>query len=236
MQSSELQGLLDEKDHFLRILSHDLKNALANISGIMNIMESDSDKANHVEYVEMINKSTTKARDLIDRVLELDHSNQKNHEIELKPLDLTMPIMEVIGFMGDAARDKLISIDYQDDAHHKVVETDKTFFSLILENLLSNAIKFSERNTKILVILSNKPSSVRIDVIDEGPGIDPEEKSLLFQKFSKLSARPTAGESSTGLGLSLVKRYTELIGAKVWHEPNDGVGSKFIVELPCNVC
>ena len=82
------------------------------------------------------------------------------------------------------------------------------------------------------MVASNTAKHLRFQVIDEGPGIAPEEEDQLFKKFSKLSARPTAGESSTGLGLSLVKRYVELIGGKVWYEGKYGTGAIFSVEFP----
>lgn len=104
---------------------------------------------------------------------------------------------------------------------------------MIFENLLSNAIKFSEEGKNIEVIISNSDEYLLINVIDEGAGIDPSEEDKLFKKFSKLSARPTAGESSTGLGLSLVKRYVELSNGKVWHERNTNAqGAIFKVQLP----
>ncbi|MEQ8926309.1 MAG: ATP-binding protein, partial [Fulvivirga sp.] len=68
-------------------------------------------------------------------------------------------------------------------------------------------------------------------VMDQGPGVAKEEQDKLFQKFSKLSARPTGGESSTGLGLSLVKRYAELIEANVWYEDRSDYGAVFVVEF-----
>ena len=82
------------------------------------------------------------------------------------------------------------------------------------------------------MVITNDKANLRIKVIDEGPGIDPKEENQLFKKFTKLSAKPTAGETSTGLGLSLVKRYISLIGGNVWLEKHSGTGATFIVELP----
>ena len=73
---------------------------------------------------------------------------------------------------------------------------------------------------------------VEASIIDEGPGIKPEEEHLLFQKFSVLSARPTAGENSTGIGLSLVKTYVEKLNGKIRYDGEYGKGATFIVQLP----
>jgi signal transduction histidine kinase len=73
---------------------------------------------------------------------------------------------------------------------------------------------------------------LRIEVRDEGPGISPQDRKKLFGKFARLSARPTGGEHSTGLGLSIVKTMVEAMNGKVWCESELGKGATFIVELP----
>ena len=73
---------------------------------------------------------------------------------------------------------------------------------------------------------------LRIEVRDEGPGLSPDDMTKLFGKFARLSARPTGGEHSTGLGLSIVKKMVEAMNGKVWCESEFGKGATFIVELP----
>jgi signal transduction histidine kinase len=73
---------------------------------------------------------------------------------------------------------------------------------------------------------------VRVEVQDEGPGLTEDDKKKLFGKFARLSAQPTAGENSTGLGLSIVKKLVELQNGNVWCESTYGEGATFIVELP----
>jgi signal transduction histidine kinase len=102
---------------------------------------------------------------------------------------------------------------------------------LVLENLVSNAVKYSPAGKEINVSVNDTNQKIQIRVRDYGVGIPVDEEDRLFKKFSKLSVQPTAGESSNGLGLSLVKRYMELMNGKVWFErPADG-GSIFAIEL-----
>jgi signal transduction histidine kinase len=101
----------------------------------------------------------------------------------------------------------------------------------IIDNLLSNAIKFSNHNTKVHVTLKDENQTIRFEIADEGPGILEEDQPKLFQKFQKLHAQPTDGESSTGLGLSIVKKYADAMKGKVWCESEFGKGAKFIVEF-----
>jgi signal transduction histidine kinase len=117
------------------------------------------------------------------------------------------------------------------DLDEVVASLDRSLIVQIIDNLLSNAIKFSNHNTKVHVTLKDENQTIRFEIDDEGPGIMEEDKPKLFQKFRKLHARPTDGESSTGLGLSIVKKYVEAMKGKVWCESEFGKGAKFIVEF-----
>ena len=97
--------------------------------------------------------------------------------------------------------------------------------------LYSNAVKFSESDTAIQLITDCAYDSVTFKVCDEGPGFSEEDKKKAFNRFQKLSAKPTAGESSTGLGLSIVKKYVQDLGGKIWLESEEGKGTTFFVKL-----
>jgi signal transduction histidine kinase len=102
----------------------------------------------------------------------------------------------------------------------------------VLENLVSNAVKYSPPGKNIFVRLKKQPSVARMEVQDEGPGLSAEDQKKLFGKFARLSAKPTGGEHSTGLGLSIVKKMVEAMNGKVWCESELGRGATFIVEFP----
>jgi signal transduction histidine kinase len=101
----------------------------------------------------------------------------------------------------------------------------------ILENLISNAIKFSPRGKNIRIKVGKYDRIVRIEVMDQGPGIRKEDMDRLFKKFQRLSARPTGDEDSTGLGLSIVKKFVDSMGGEVKCESTFGEGANFIVEF-----
>jgi signal transduction histidine kinase len=101
----------------------------------------------------------------------------------------------------------------------------------ILENLVSNAVKYSPPGKEIFVRLKKLPNGVRVEVQDQGPGLSSEDQKKLFGKFARLSAKPTGGEHSTGLGLSIVKKMVEAMNGKVWCESEFGQGATFIVEF-----
>jgi signal transduction histidine kinase len=102
----------------------------------------------------------------------------------------------------------------------------------VLDNLISNAVKYSPHGTVIGVRSSLSGSIARFEVQDSGMGIDPADHDKLFRKFVRLGTKPTGGESSTGLGLSIVKKMVDAMSGRVWCESELGRGATFIVELP----
>ena len=102
----------------------------------------------------------------------------------------------------------------------------------IIENLVSNAVKYSPPGKDILVRLRRTDSTVRLEVQDHGPGLNAEDQKKLFGKFARLSAKPTGGEHSTGLGLSIVKTIAADHQGHVWAEGEPDYGTKFSLSLP----
>jgi signal transduction histidine kinase len=128
---------------------------------------------------------------------------------------------------------------------YPLIETDTQLFHEILDNLLSNAVKYSPHGKNIWLGVLEGAASIRTDpptephvviaVRDEGPGLSEQDKKQLFGKFARLSAKPTGGEHSTGLGLSIVKKLAHILGGDVWceSERDAGVaGATFFVRIP----
>ncbi|HEY3900558.1 MAG TPA: HAMP domain-containing sensor histidine kinase [Chthoniobacter sp.] len=100
----------------------------------------------------------------------------------------------------------------------------------VLDNLLSNAVKYSPWDSNVRIQLRHADDRVEVAVTDQGPGISAEDQEKLFRKHTRLSARPTGGKSSIGLGLSIVKRLAEAMGGSVRYESRLGAGSTFIFQ------
>ena len=229
-QSAELKKLIEEKEYIIRILAHDLRNPLKNIGSLLGLLKLEDDPDRQKEYVEVALTASSNADNLVKKVLELEASDDKN--IHIEPVPVGEVIKDTIEALYKSAEKKKIKINVTNQSRSGVVHADRTYLALVMENLLSNAVKFSKNGQPISVEVSDKNEKIRIKVIDQGPGVAVEEQDKLFKTFSRLSARPTGGESSTGLGLALVKRYVKLVGGEVWYEDNSGVGATFVVELP----
>jgi signal transduction histidine kinase len=232
-QKEELTSLIDDKNYIIRILAHDIRSPLKNIQGLIKLMELETEEKRKMEITELLLQTSLNAENLVNRVLEMDKSEDDNTKSNFTAININSLLEDLVQNMQELANRKHINISFNDDSENWIIEADKTYIHLIFENLLSNAIKFSEEGKNIELRLKEINGSLRISIIDEGPGIETDEEDKLFKKFSKLSTRPTGGETSTGLGLSLVKRYVELSNGQVWFERNPNKqGAIFTVELP----
>jgi signal transduction histidine kinase len=150
-------------------------------------------------------------------------------------------IFNSIEYFNVTAKEKKISLAFKEDKQDLKIVADPNIVRQIIDNLISNAIKFSPFDSSVRIKSYKVDSTeagrdyVRIEVSDNGQGIKAEEMDMLFQKFAKLSSKPTGGESSSGLGLSIVKSLLDKIDGRVWCESVENKGSTFIVELPVEI-
>lgn len=230
-QSAELAKLIEEKDDIIRILAHDLKNPLVNITVLTNLLEREITGPDTRNLVEMIASASSNAQVLVKHVLEMATLESLEGGVKLVPTDFQTVINEVVQSFKQTAESKGIPIKTVDLNTSCEAIANLTYLRLVLENLISNAIKFSTSGKEIHVVVAETNQQVQIRVRDHGPGVPVEEENRLFKKFSRLSVRPTGGESSSGLGLSLVKRYMEVMKGNVWFERPEGGGSVFAIEL-----
>ncbi|MGY4575499.1 signal transduction histidine kinase [Bradyrhizobium sp. USDA 3256] len=152
--------------------------------------------------------------------------------IRREPVDVAALVNEVTEANLPSAVNKQQSISVSGPQQF-VTMCDADRIREAIDNLVSNAIKYSPIGGKITVTVSHEGDDTVIRIADQGPGLSPEDLGRLFGRFQRLSAKPTAGESSTGLGLSIVKRIIDMHGGHVTAQsPGPGQGSTFTVTLP----
>ncbi|MDH5365440.1 MAG: tetratricopeptide repeat-containing sensor histidine kinase [Cyclobacteriaceae bacterium] len=233
-QNIRLRELINEKEHLMHILAHDLRSPLNQIEGLVKIISFENELLSdqQLESIKMINRSTLHSKELLSKILSVRSIDSAKLNLKMEEVDIKCIISDVVKGFEIAANNKNIKvkIKIQDDESLTVM-ADKNYTHQVIDNLISNAIKFSPLNHKIDVSLNRIDNKIRIEVIDQGPGITEKDKEVLFDKYQKLSTQPTGGEISTGLGLSIVKKYVDIMNGKVWYEDNTNKGAKFIVEL-----
>ena len=152
-------------------------------------------------------------------------------KMDLGPCELGVLMRGVAANYDAKARAKKQELAISEDHGPLVAFADQHSAIQIFDNLVSNAVKYSPSGKRIDIRLKRREEMIRFEVQDQGPGLDQEDLRKMFGKFARLSAKPTGGETSTGLGLSIVKKMVEAAGGTVWCESEPGKGSTFVVEL-----
>lgn len=230
-RNHELSELNHEKDTLMSIVAHDLKSPLNRIKGLTDLLEVEGAlNAGQKGLVNMMKDATGSGLDLITDLLDV-HMLEENVEPAISVFDLSKFICEKAEAFQPAAAGKDIHIQIT-KIEHESVQSDMDYLSRIIDNLLSNAIKFSKRSANIKIAAGKSDEGFWITVKDQGPGFSEADKAKLFQKFKKLSARPTGGETSNGLGLAIVKTLVDRLGGKIELRTEQGNGSEFYIFLP----
>ena len=237
-QNIYLEELNKEKNEFLGIAAHDLKNPLSGI--ILNaesiIRYGDYMKPEQKEKtVQSMLATARRMKTIITNLLDINAVESGKLTVNLQKLDVTKTINEIVDSFYVTAEKKGISIHYDVIKQYSVF-VDTTLFHEVIENIISNAVKYSPLEKKVYITVDEIPrdhsSFIRIAVKDEGPGLTDDDKQKLFGKFQRLSAQPTGGEHSSGLGLAIVKKLVEAMNGTIYCESIYGQGATFIVEFP----
>jgi len=234
-KNQQLVQLNQEKNEFLGIVAHDLKNPLGNIMSLADIIienQLPNEMNEAYEYAHLIKTSADAMFSLITTLLDVNAIESGNINLVLQHQNIIPIIQDVINDYKIAASHKNISLHFE--FHQTSYDTviDKNIAKQIFDNLISNAIKYSPLGKKVSLNLYSINQKIRCEIRDEGPGLSREEVSKLFNKFTRLKPQPTAGEHSTGLGLFIVKKLVEKMCGNVWCESELNNGSTFIVEFP----
>lgn len=230
--NEKLAELDKEKTTLMGIVAHDLKAPFNRISGLYELLLLGvQDPAEQDKYTQLIKEASEDGIELIRDLLDanaFEHFNKLNFsEVELN------------SFLQDLAQNYQLQAASKSIQMHLSVQdglclhTEALYLTRILDNLISNAIKYSQPNANVFIqAYTAVDHQVKIAVKDEGPGFSEEDKKYLYQKFRKLSARPTKGESSHGLGLAIVKTLVTRLEANIELISEPKQGSEFVITFP----
>lgn len=235
-QWMRLQRANGFKNEILGTVAHDLKNPLGVILGrtemLTELISAGSSRESVTAQVEHIRDATKRLTSMVDHLISDAMADAFDISIRREPVDIAALVSEVADANQPLAVNKqqTIAVSAPPDI---VTMCDTDRMREAIDNLVSNAIKYSPIGGKITVEVTHEQDNTIIRIADEGAGLSPEDLGRLFGRFQRLSAKPTAGESSTGLGLSIVKRIIDMHGGEVTADSaGPGQGSTFTVVLP----
>ena len=231
-EKEELERLNAEKNRFLGMAAHDLRNPLF---GVLSLTEALTRRGSVPEadqkLLEQIAKATRSMKTIVDDFLDVSAIESGELRLRLEPVELGSAVEEWVAMQRDLAVRKNIEVHFERNGG-VTVPADRDKIGQVMTNLLTNALKFSPMHSTVDVTVVASSSAVRLAVADSGPGVSAADRDLLFRPFSVASARATGGESSTGLGLAICQKIVEGHGGRIWVESNQGRGSVFTFELP----
>ncbi len=233
----DLSAQNEYQRRLIAIAAHDLHNPIVSIRGLSEIILSAPDNeplSNHRELLSAIRGAAESMQGLVSNLLELGSLDSTDFKLSFTKESLTKIVKERLTLFGTQAHKKQMTLaDDCDDV--PVFSFDKVRIVQVIDNLIGNAIKFSPLGSTIGVSLQNDAENTFFSVSDQGPGISDADKSKLFRSFQKLSATPTGGEKSTGLGLSITKKIVEKHHGNITVTNRPEGGCVFYVQLPMNI-
>jgi signal transduction histidine kinase len=236
-QSERLKSANAFKGEVLGTVAHDLKNPLGVILGRAEILKellakkafSEKQAADQIEH---IRQSARRLTAMVEELIADARADAVDISVRAYKLDLGVLVSEVSEHNRKLAlaKDQDLCVAVAPDLR---VDGDTERLREAVDNLISNAVKYSPPGGRIDVTLTREDGEALIRVADKGPGLSPEDEDRVFGRFQRLSAKPTGGESSTGLGLSIAKRIIDLHKGRIFVESRGpSGGAVFAIALP----
>ena len=232
--NKQLKELNELKNKFLGIASHDLRNPLYLIRSFSEILKDESVGVVNPKQRELLGKifnASNFMRSLLENLLDISKIESGKIELNKKVQDFNLIVKQQVELSQLLADKKEIIIEFN-LGDVQPISFDESAMTQVIGNFIGNAIKFSPSKTKIIIATENLKRNIKFSVCDQGPGISEEDQKLLFKEFQTLSAKPTGGEKSTGLGLAITQKLIHLHGGQVGVESRLGEGSTFFFNLP----
>jgi two-component system, sensor histidine kinase and response regulator len=229
-----LKRLAEDKEELIGMISHHLQNHLAGMQMsaqlLQNRLKAEDDPKVRM-LTENIQSSSSQMRSFL-RTFLANAAAGHSLKIKLEPVSLADAAVRAIKQYDESAKAKGIVIRSVIPSEAVTVFADSAALDQVLDNLISNAVKFSPPGKEISVTVQRGLMYMECQIRDQGAGFTDADKKLLFQRYARLSARPTAGEPSTGLGLSIAKKLMQAMNGELNCDSKVGEGSTFVLRLP----
>ena len=234
--NNELQKVNELKSGLMNMIAHDLRNPLTAIMNYSGIMEDSlAPEEDEHKLLSKIRKSSHKMQLLINEFLQISRIEDGNILLTPERVNVAEIINNSVDSFIELAEKKRQRFIFPDETEPVYIKADKILFQEAVDNLVSNAIKYSPYNKRIWIDFRNLErkgrSLVRLEVKDEGPGLNDHDLNRVFGKFMKLSARPTGDEPAIGLGLAIARGIVEMHNGAIGVESRAGKGSTFYMEM-----
>ena len=229
-QMRSLQKLNSQKNYFLGMAAHDLRNPVGIIQQSARKLSQYPQDDKQKTLLDIIQRNSENMLQLINDLLDISVIESGKVDLKVQAIELSELVKNRLNDFDDKIKAKHMQIKTHFDS--VMIELDKIRINQVIDNLLSNAIKYADQGSLIEVSVEKSADQAQVKIKDNGPGISAEKRSQLFQPFQRLGHTPTGGESSHGLGLAICARIIEAHNGSLTHENNTPHGSIFSFTLP----
>ena len=233
--NERLRELDRMKDDFISTVTHELRTPLTSIRALSEMLHDDPkmDLVDRKRFLGIIVNEAERLTRLINQILDMAKLESGRAEWTTAEVDLGEVARETMESLGQLFREKGVTLEGEIPAQGPVVLADRDRLTQVMINLLSNAVKFVPGETGLVQVrVMANASEVRVEVVDNGPGLTVEECNVIFEKFRQGGNTMTNKPQGTGLGLPISRQIVEYFGGNLWVESRPGAGAKFIFTVP----
>jgi CheY-like chemotaxis protein len=223
------------KSNFLANMSHELRTPLHGILGFAQILSEEINDDELQKMANVIYKSGNRLLDTLNLLLNFSKAETSKIETVFSDVIIKNLFDETVELFKPFAESKGLSITAEISNDNIILHSDERLLREILNNLINNAIKFTENGVIFLSGTSDESNNLVIKIKDTGIGIPQNKHELIFQEFRQESEGLSRNFEGTGLGLTLTKRYVEILGGSISIESEVGIGTLFSIGIPDNV-
>jgi PAS domain S-box-containing protein len=232
---SERKRLDQMKNDFIAAVSHELRTPLTSLHGSLSLLASGEIEGiggKGRELVALAHKNSRRLVRLINDILDFESIESGRSAFDMQVLDARALLEPLLAAQGDYAGRRGVPLALECAPGTPAVLADPDMLTRALTHLLVNAIRLSPAGEAVRVTAALRDGQVRIAVADRGPGIPPEQRPYLFQKFVQVDAADIRYKEGAGLGLSLARMIVERLGGRIDFDSTPGEGTTFFVDLP----
>jgi len=239
IESTEHEKLLREMQElqatFLDNMSHELRTPITVILGYAGILCDELKDPDLKEMAEIVLKSSNRLTETLNLLLDQSDIQSEKLEVELEKCNMAQKLKNIVNVFQPVANDKKLEIKFVNNREDIFCEIDRKMFEKIIDNLLSNALKYTKVGgitIKLDSFIKNDKAFARIEIIDSGIGIEDEKLSVIFEAFRQVSEGMNRLYQGTGLGLSVTKKFVELLDGEISVKSRINEGTTFTILLP----
>lgn len=233
-----IDDLMEEKNSLLRVISHDIKSPFNQLFALIQLFELEGKDLGerHKEYIDKMYHAVISGIEMIQNLQDFRSIDENKLQVSIEKLELGNILKKVITRYQIQSRLSKVRIDLSQATNSIIIYTDEILILKILEKIISNAIKYSEAQSTVAIHFEQIGADVWIYINDEGPGLSREEISFIYEPFRTLSAKPTVGGGTTGLGMYIAQKIAEMLGIAIRIKRNKKKGLEVSLKIPKRCC